>query len=192
MGKYLRISSYIRKPFLIYDFATAPLWISLYMRKIWFSFYQCTVFRWVSKTRPGPFGSFCECLHRRTRISFTTGGCLLSISIRRDLVFSSSEYVNRNPSITILYSSSECFQPQEISCIYGVCLYLPEGIFFYSDEWHYRYLSTGISCVPPFNVLIPQPGSDNPLWVSPLKRRTFYAWRSPQWKFHIYVFLFWE
>jgi hypothetical protein len=24
MGKYLRISSYIRKPFLIYDFATAP------------------------------------------------------------------------------------------------------------------------------------------------------------------------
>jgi hypothetical protein len=25
MGKYLRISSYIRKPFLIYDFATASL-----------------------------------------------------------------------------------------------------------------------------------------------------------------------
>ncbi len=38
MGKYFRISSYIRKPFLIYDFATAPLWISLHMRKIWFSF----------------------------------------------------------------------------------------------------------------------------------------------------------
>jgi hypothetical protein len=31
IGKYLRISSYIRKSFLIYDFATAPLWISLYM-----------------------------------------------------------------------------------------------------------------------------------------------------------------
>ncbi len=28
MVKYLRISSYIRKPFLIYDFATAPFWIS--------------------------------------------------------------------------------------------------------------------------------------------------------------------
>ncbi len=39
MGKYLRISSYIRKPFPIYDFATAPLWISLYMRKIWFFFF---------------------------------------------------------------------------------------------------------------------------------------------------------
>ncbi len=36
MGKYFRSSSYIRKPFLIYDFATAPLWISLYMRKIFF------------------------------------------------------------------------------------------------------------------------------------------------------------
>ncbi len=38
MGKYFCISSYIRKPFLIYDFATAPLWISPYMRKIFFSF----------------------------------------------------------------------------------------------------------------------------------------------------------
>jgi hypothetical protein len=41
--KYLRISLYIRKPFLIYDFATASVWTSLYMRKIWFSFYQCGV-----------------------------------------------------------------------------------------------------------------------------------------------------
>ncbi len=38
MTKYLCISSFIRKPFLIYDFATAPIWISLYMRKILFSF----------------------------------------------------------------------------------------------------------------------------------------------------------
>ncbi len=38
MGKYLHISSYIRKLFLIYDFSTAPLWISLYMRKIRLSF----------------------------------------------------------------------------------------------------------------------------------------------------------
>ncbi len=40
MGKYLRISSYSRKPFLLYDCATDPLWISLYMRTIWFL--QCT------------------------------------------------------------------------------------------------------------------------------------------------------
>ncbi len=38
MTEYLRISSYIRKPFLIYDFATAPIWISLYMRKIFSPF----------------------------------------------------------------------------------------------------------------------------------------------------------
>ncbi len=31
-------SSYIRKPFLIYDLAIDPLWISFYMRKIWFSY----------------------------------------------------------------------------------------------------------------------------------------------------------
>jgi hypothetical protein len=38
MGKYLRISSYIRNPFLIYDFATDPMWISLHMSKISFYF----------------------------------------------------------------------------------------------------------------------------------------------------------
>ncbi len=34
MGKNLRISSYIRKPFLIYDFAPDPIWMSWYMRKV--------------------------------------------------------------------------------------------------------------------------------------------------------------
>ncbi len=48
MGKYLRISSYIRKPFLIYDFATAPLWISLYKRKIWIPFLSVYVILWYS------------------------------------------------------------------------------------------------------------------------------------------------
>ncbi len=44
MVKYLRISSYTKKPLLVYDFVTAPLWISLYMRKIWFPFFnQCTL-----------------------------------------------------------------------------------------------------------------------------------------------------
>ncbi len=38
MTKNLRISSYIRKPFLIYDFATSSFWISFYMRKILFYF----------------------------------------------------------------------------------------------------------------------------------------------------------
>ncbi len=38
MVKHLRISSYIRKPFLEYDIATDPLWISLYLRKIFFYF----------------------------------------------------------------------------------------------------------------------------------------------------------
>ncbi len=38
MTKYLCISSYIRKPLLIYDFAPNPIWISLYMRKIFFYF----------------------------------------------------------------------------------------------------------------------------------------------------------
>ncbi len=43
MVKYLRTYSCIRKPFLIYDFATAPLWISLcILGKFDFLLYQCT------------------------------------------------------------------------------------------------------------------------------------------------------
>jgi hypothetical protein len=45
MGKYLRISSYIRKPFLICDFASNCYTLNFpiqYMRKIYFLFYQCT------------------------------------------------------------------------------------------------------------------------------------------------------
>ncbi len=42
MGKYIfaYFLLYFRKPFLIYDFTTAPHWISLYMRKILFSFLE--------------------------------------------------------------------------------------------------------------------------------------------------------
>ncbi len=57
MGKYLRISSYIRKPFLIYDFATAPLWISL--QYIWgkfdFLFYQWVELRILVRLLPANF-----------------------------------------------------------------------------------------------------------------------------------------
>ena len=38
MGKNLRISSNIRKPLITYDFAPDPIWISLYIRKVLFSF----------------------------------------------------------------------------------------------------------------------------------------------------------
>ncbi len=38
MRKCANISPYVRRPLVIYDFATAPFWISLYMRKIWLSF----------------------------------------------------------------------------------------------------------------------------------------------------------
>ncbi len=38
MRKCAIISPYMRRPLVIYDFATAPSWISLNMRKIWFSF----------------------------------------------------------------------------------------------------------------------------------------------------------
>ncbi len=41
MRKCANISLYMRRQLAIYGFATAPFWISLYMRKIWFSFYQC-------------------------------------------------------------------------------------------------------------------------------------------------------
>jgi hypothetical protein len=43
MRKYLVIL-YMRRPLVIYDFAAAPFWIFLYMRKI--SFFQCVSTVW--------------------------------------------------------------------------------------------------------------------------------------------------
>ncbi len=40
MGNNFRISSYIRKSFLIYDFASAPLWFPYIWGKFYFIFYQ--------------------------------------------------------------------------------------------------------------------------------------------------------
>ncbi len=54
INKYLRFSSYIRKPFLIYDFATAPIWISLYMRKIFFSFLSVRICPTYGRFLPTP------------------------------------------------------------------------------------------------------------------------------------------
>jgi len=52
MVEYLRISSYayVRKPFLIFDFAPDPIWISLYciLEKFCFLFYQRSVIIFVS------------------------------------------------------------------------------------------------------------------------------------------------
>jgi hypothetical protein len=42
MRKYLVIYETVRA-LVIYDFATAPFWISLYMRIFFLLFYQCTV-----------------------------------------------------------------------------------------------------------------------------------------------------
>ncbi len=38
MRKCANIPPYMWRPLVIYDFATAPFWISLHIRKIWFSF----------------------------------------------------------------------------------------------------------------------------------------------------------
>ncbi len=45
MTKYLRIFSYIGKPFLIYDFATAPSEFPNTWGKFSFLFYQCSILR---------------------------------------------------------------------------------------------------------------------------------------------------
>ncbi len=44
MRKCANISPYMRRPLVIYDFATAPLWITLYMRKSRFSFLSVRLF----------------------------------------------------------------------------------------------------------------------------------------------------
>ncbi len=76
MVKYLRISSYIRKPFLIYDFATDPIWIFLYMRTILYLFYQCTIDkRHIRRKIKDPYSRFpnCRFLYEFWRVFQTLG-----------------------------------------------------------------------------------------------------------------------
>ncbi len=40
----LKYSPYMRRPLVMYDFATAPFWISLYTKKIFFYFFISVVF----------------------------------------------------------------------------------------------------------------------------------------------------
>ncbi len=59
MRKCANISPYMRKPLLIYDFATAPFWISFYMGKFYFLFLSVYA----------SFSSLCSptfCIHRHT------------------------------------------------------------------------------------------------------------------------------
>ncbi len=69
MRKCANISPSMRRPLVIYDFATAPFWISLYMRKILFSFYSLWIQRpfifwtespFISCSFPGE-GNMCLC-----------------------------------------------------------------------------------------------------------------------------------
>ena len=48
MRKCANISPYMKRPLVIYDYATAPFWISWYMWKIWFSFLSVFLVRWVT------------------------------------------------------------------------------------------------------------------------------------------------
>ncbi len=77
MRKYFPIYC-MRRPLVICDFATAPFWISLYMRKIWFSFLSvhcssavhppcCTIYA-DSSWSNGPIPAV------KSQITHTTGG----------------------------------------------------------------------------------------------------------------------
>ncbi len=56
MRKCATISPYMRRPSVIYDFATAPFWISLYCMwgKFYFLFDQCTVQKQASEQYTAP------------------------------------------------------------------------------------------------------------------------------------------
>jgi hypothetical protein len=104
MAKYLRISLYIRKPFLIYDFATDPILISLYMRKISFSFLSvyaranpwCTLYISVtagsttaSEARFAAFVLYCIC----TRVKEWKSASIHTwVNVSQGDVFSSMQY----------------------------------------------------------------------------------------------------
>ncbi len=75
MGKYLRISSYITKPLLIYDFATAPLHCKKNLQNSCIFFYQTFQKRENPYADKGFFGA----RQRRNFLSFEEGKVFLSL-----------------------------------------------------------------------------------------------------------------
>ncbi len=79
MTKYLRISSCNRKPFLIYDFATDPIWISLFMRKMLVSFLSVWVLICLSfKIRYAPPHPWCGPTPKRV-LQVVTGSIICPV-----------------------------------------------------------------------------------------------------------------
>ncbi len=96
MGKYLRFDPYIRKPFLIYDFATAPLWISLYMKKIFFSFLLVYTREYLYILREEKEEDLVFQLHLRPHVStrYSDSSILLYMLVKLlSSIYSSSNYV---------------------------------------------------------------------------------------------------
>ncbi len=71
MRKWVNISLYMRRPLVIYDFATPPLWISLYMKKIWFSFLSVWRWPWSSLSTKPIFKKLSTAVKRNRLIKFT-------------------------------------------------------------------------------------------------------------------------
>ncbi len=75
---------YIRKPFLIYDFAPDSIWISLYKRKILFSFLSV-----YSSLSPPSIVFLCHCMRRWSSWCSPSRGDLLSPKYKMNLLSSS-------------------------------------------------------------------------------------------------------
>ncbi len=122
--KCANISPYMRRPLVIYDFATAPFWISLYLMKIWFSFVSVSDFN--SKTHFNRQFTFLELfrLHlsskwKKVRGTLKKFNVVKSIKNRNYSDFKSGQYSDRVlPFLDLLEINPVC--PQTV-LIYLVC-----------------------------------------------------------------------
>ncbi len=80
MRKCANISPYVRRPLVKYDFATAPFWISWYMREIFFSFLSVWTASYIhthtelhsqSKVHPKNLQLSSVCIHREPTTDFS-------------------------------------------------------------------------------------------------------------------------
>ncbi len=140
-GKYLLITSYIRKPFLIY-FATDPIWISIYIRGFLFYFFVSDIVYFVS---PSWNGSaiwqaclFCNGFFLPCHLSPVADDLQLHYS-KRPLVI---------VRITVLKRTRILQQPEHLTVLQASTLFITFTFILQTKKWVFFSLA-------------------NPLWVAP-------------------------
>ncbi len=155
MRKCANISPYMRRPLVMYYFGTAPLWISLYMRKIWFSFLSVYIprikeYNWIAHrgggedpSRAGQVRTVCTLSYVWREVTLNLRACLEKLFMKSEELGPMQRKSHLQVEIIWkrilpppLHWDRRAIQPNsEIYYPRPLLFYVAQGIFWLSSDW---------------------------------------------------------